>query len=273
MFNYIKSILKSFYQNVSSEKFFIGSSLARIGIGSVILYNYLILYFQKQSILGPGGILGNNPSNFSIYSLTYDPIIFELLYNLGIIFSILFIIGYKGRVISIINYIFTISFINQGYLLSDGGDNLVSLLLFYLIFADTTRYFSIDNKLKKNKKSNDLTNILHNFAIYACIIQICIVYVISALYQLQGNKWTNGTALYYVTQVDLFSNPNLTWFLHQSDVVMTLLTYFSIIIKIAFPFLIFISNTKIFIVIFIILFNFGFGFFMCLVTIDLSMLF
>ena len=104
MFNYIKNILKSFYQNVSTEKFFIGPSLARIGIGSIILYNYIILYFQKQSILGPKGILGNTPSNFSIYSLTNDPIIFEILYNLGIIFSILFIIGYKGRIISVINY-------------------------------------------------------------------------------------------------------------------------------------------------------------------------
>jgi antimicrobial peptide system SdpB family protein len=244
--------------------------MARIALGIIILYNYIIIYFQKESLMGPYGIPSDD--SFTIYTLIPNNIYyFEIIYHLGILFSILFIIGYKGKIVSIFNCILTISFINRNYLLSDGGDNLMILLLFYLLFADVTRYFSIDS-YNKNKVDNDFSVMLHNFAIYACIIQICIVYISSALYQLQGTKWSNGTALYYITQVDLFSNPHLAGVFHSSILIGTFLTYFSILIKIAFPFLINNSKTKILIVTLIVSFHIGIAVFMGLLTFALTMI-
>lgn len=273
MLKICNNMLLKLYEKTSVSHFYIGASLARIGLGLIILYNYLTLYFQRDIIYGPNGL--GNP-DFTLYSLSNSPIYFQIIYHLGILISILFIIGYKGRLVSILNFIFVYSLINRGYLISDGGDNLMTLLLFYLMFADVTQYFSIDSKINKNNKNNknnEFKNILHNFAIYACVIQICIVYVTSALYQLQGDKWVNGTAIYYITQVDIFSNPHLTQLLNHSDVLMTFLTYFSIAIKIAFPFMILMGKkSKIFIVSCIVMFHLGIGVFMGLVTFALTMI-
>lgn len=270
MFKICNNILLELYKKTSTPYFYIGASLARIGLGLILLYSYLTLYFQRNIIYGPNGL--GNP-DFTLYSLSNSPIYFQIIYHLGILIAILFVIGYKGRLVSILNFIFAYSLINRGYLISDGGDNLMSLLLFYLMFADVTQYFSIDSKINKNIKNNEFKTILHNFAIYACIVQICIVYVTSALYQLQGDKWINGTAIYYITQVDIFSNPFLTGILNHSDILMTFLTYFSIIIKIAFPFMILMGKkSKIFIVSCIILFHSGIGIFMGLITFALTMI-
>lgn len=142
------------------------------------------------------------------------------------------------------------------------------LLLFYLLFTNDSAYFAV----KPLKIKNDVFNLIHNFAITACIIQICIVYFTSALYQINGEKWFNGTALYYITQVDLYSNPNLDFLISQNDIIMTFLTYFSIIIKIAFPFFIFNKRTKIFIACNIVLFHLGISIFMGLVTFGMTMM-
>ncbi|MCG6197894.1 hypothetical protein H1215_12025, partial [Anoxybacillus sp. LAT_38] len=60
------------------------------------------------------------------------------------IVTILYLIGWKGRIVSVLNFIFTISLMDRNVLISDGGDNIMRLVLFYLLFANTTAYFSAD---------------------------------------------------------------------------------------------------------------------------------
>jgi len=271
-----QNIVEKFYIFMSQERFLKGASLARIGLGLIILYNYIIVYFQRNVLYGPNGILGDNSINYSLYNLFPSQWYFELLYHAGMFFAFLFIVGYKGRIVSIINYILTLSFIRQGFLMTDGGDNLMYLLLFYLLFADTTAYYSWDAAKKKQKNrssfSYQLRNIFHNFAIVACIIQVCILYFISGLYQVKGDMWSNGTALYYIMQTDIFANPYLTSIALSNDTIMVLVTYASILIKLAFPFLIINKRTKYFAVISIVFFHLGIGIFMGLVTFSLTMI-
>mgnify|MGYP000063319396 FL=1 len=257
-----------FYNFCVQRNFLIAPSLARIGLGLIILYNYLILYFQRNVILSHNGIVGTQNDNPTLYNFITSPILFEIVFHCGILFAVLYTIGFYTKIVGIANFILTFSFINQGYLLTDGGDNLLILLLFYLLFTNDSAYFAV----KPLKIKNDVFNLIHNFAITACIIQICIVYFTSALYQINGEKWFNGTALYYITQVDLYSNPNLDFLISQNDIIMTVLTYFSIIIKIAFPFFIFNKRTKIFIACNIVLFHLGISIFMGLVTFGMTMM-
>ncbi|CDR29228.1 HTTM domain-containing protein [Staphylococcus schweitzeri] len=266
--NNIKKSLKNFFDLCSKERYTIGTSVARVGLGMIIIYNYLIIYFQREIIFGVNGLVGQSAENISIYKFISDNTIFQIVFHLGLIVAFLYTIGFYINITGVINYIFTFSFINQGFLMTDGGDNLLILLLFYLLFANTTTYFAVI----KSKRNSELRSIIHNFAVYACIIQICIVYFVSALYQVNGEKWFNGTALYYITQVDIFSNPNLDFLLTNNDIVMSVLTYFSVIIKIAFPFLIFNKNIKLVIVLLIIMFHIGIGIFMGLVTFALTMI-
>ena len=82
------------------------------------------------------------------------------------------------------------------------------------MFANTTRYFSIDAYLRdetipiyKNEAQREFFNIIQNFVILFCIAQICIIYLVSGFYQVMGDSWNNGTAIYYISQIKSLSMP------------------------------------------------------------------
>ncbi|MGE6959554.1 hypothetical protein ACQKIW_06020 [Bacillus thuringiensis] len=103
--------------------------------------------------------------------------------------------------------------------------------------TNTGEYFSVKSKYNKIRK-NKYFNILHNFAIYACIAQLCILYFFSGFFKAQGHMWTNGTALYYILQVEEYTLPNLAHFIYNNPYLIVLGAYSAIISQIAFPFLI-----------------------------------
>ncbi|MCG6197984.1 HTTM domain-containing protein, partial [Anoxybacillus sp. LAT_38] len=59
-----------------------------------------------------------------------------------------------------------------------------------------------------------------------------------------GEVWHNGTAVYYILQVDEYSHPFFQNLILQNDFLIVLSTYASVIVKLAFPFLLFNRCTK-----------------------------
>ncbi|MFI8577813.1 DCC1-like thiol-disulfide oxidoreductase family protein [Rossellomorea aquimaris] len=271
--------LERFYSFFSAEKFLKGASLVRIGFGIVILYNYVIHYSQRHILWSSSGLLGDKRSSYTIYGIYDSPVYFELIFHLGALIALLYTLGILGRITSIVNYIFTFSLIQHSHFLSDGGDNLMYLFLFYLLFANTTAYYSVDShwfkKSREKRKGTELYKvemIFHNFAILACIIQVCILYMVSGLYQVMGDMWNSGTAVYYVLQVDAFSNPLFKELIINNDYLIVLSTYSAILVKLAFPFLLLNRKTKYIGVLFMVLFHIGIGVVMGLVTFSLIMI-
>ncbi|WP_025026226.1 DCC1-like thiol-disulfide oxidoreductase family protein [Caldalkalibacillus mannanilyticus] len=259
-------------EKLSQERFLIGASLTRICFGLVILYTYLIHYNQRLFLWSPNGVMTHEEylhilsmtGSISLYQFSDSLAYFNFIYHLGIIVSLLYIIGYKGRVVSVLQFIFFWSLLDRTVLISDGGDNILRLMLFYLMFANNTAYFSLDSIHFKSKRSErkhqfkyQLGTIFHNVAILLCIIQLCLMYVASGLYQVMGEMWNNGTAVYYILQVEQFSSPFFRHLLLQSDFLIVVFTYLSILVKIAFPFLLFNRVTKYVVVFGAVGFHFG----------------
>ena len=240
----------------------VGASLIRIAFGFIILYNYAINYFQRHFLWGANGVIGFNAtpvediplSAFSLYNFSSSTVYFDVVFHLGIFFAILFFIGYKGRVVSIVNFLFVWSLMIRNNIILDGGDNVSRILLVYLLFVNTTAYFSVD-AMRKNKKGLDasqqssatdfsLRNLLHNLGVLACMAQVCIMYFTSGLHKATGELWQNGTALYYVLQVEEFTHPFFRDLLLSNDLFFVIGTYMAVIAQLAFPFLLFNKFTK-----------------------------
>ncbi|MDA5108508.1 hypothetical protein O3V59_09055 [Brevibacillus thermoruber] len=226
------------------EEFLIGASLARIGFGLIILYMYLIHYAQRYLLWSDGGLIDHDTylaasmkdHAYSLYMFSPSLVYFDLIYHLGIVVIILYLIGWKGRIVSVLNFIFTISLMDRNVLISDGGDNIMRLVLFYLLFANTTAYFSADadaywrrRPLVEHTMWYKIKAVLHNFAVLFCIINLCIMYLTSGLYQVMGEVWHNGTAVYYILQVDEYSHPFFQNLILQNDFLIVLSTYASVI--------------------------------------------
>jgi len=255
----------------------IGSSILRVGFGIIILYSYAINYAQRHFLWGYNGItktdFSDEFSNFSLYQYGSTNWHFEIIFHLGIIAALLFTLGYKTRIISIINFIFLYSLHQENPVILDGGNNIMIIVLIYLMFVKTNAYFSIDKHINQNKvKENVYVNILHNFGVLAVVIQFCIIYLNSALYKVMGEYWQNGTAIYYILQVDEFNLPWLTDLIVSSDILIVLITYSTVLLQIAFSFMLLNKRTKYIGLSLAVLMHLGIAFAMGLITFSFIMI-
>lgn len=278
--------LKFLYAKLTSSKYFlIGSSLTRISFGLLILYFYLIHYSQRHFLWGPNGLQPHNQlqeqlgatNNISLYQFSDSPLFFELIFHIGILIAIIFTIGYKGRIFSILNFVFTWSILHANGIILDGGDNIMRIILFYLIFANTTAYFSFDAYIKKeinlrNEINKPITNSLHNLAIFASIIQVCFMYLTSGLHKVMGEMWQNGTSLYYILQVNEYTHPFFKDLILSSDILLLIGAYSAIFIQISYPFLLLNRYTKYIAIFSIISLHIGIAVVMGLFTFSATMI-
>ncbi|WP_437841982.1 HTTM domain-containing protein [Sorangium sp. So ce1153] len=234
----------------SRERFLIGASLFRIVAGLTILHLYLANYFQRHYLYGPDGVWpfarsleeARGAGAFSIYVLSGAPLYFEVVFHLGILFTMLWVVGFRTRLMSLLTYVWLWSLHQRNPVLLDGGDNIIRLALLYGVFAELGAFFSLDaDRLRAQRaRGGDLERIkmmTHSAAILACAVQVCLVYGIAGLYKVQGELWQNGTALYYITRVGEFTWPGHSEGLYGSVALVTALTYAAVAFQLSFPFL------------------------------------
>ncbi|WP_437944930.1 HTTM domain-containing protein [Sorangium sp. So ce296] len=234
----------------SRERCLIGASLFRIVAGLTILHLYLANYYQRHYLYGPEGVWpfarsleeSRSAGAFSIYVLSRSPLYFEVVFHLGVLFAALWVVGFRTRLMSLLTYVGLWSLHQRNPVLLDGGDNVVRLALLYGIFAELGAHFSLDaDRLRAQRERGGeierLKAMVHNAAILACAVQVCLVYGVAGLYKVQGELWQNGTALYYITRVGEFTWPGHSEGLYHSVALVTALTYATVAFQLGFPFL------------------------------------
>jgi hypothetical protein len=136
---------------------------------------------------------------------------------------------------SIAIWFITVNLTTKGALFFTGGEVLVDLLLFYLIF------------IQKPKEGSNyvLQNLLNNVFYVILFIQVCVLYFFSFYWKLYDSSWLNGTALSYVSKVNSFSSSGLKWLLEDNLVLGRILTYSVLIYQAIFPIVVWVSKLKI----------------------------
>jgi hypothetical protein len=233
-------------------------ALLRICIGLIILFDYIFrlsdvgIFYTDQGVL-PREVLINElwVLNFkwSLLLLTGNKFVVIGVFLVGILLSIFLIIGYRIKWVIFFSWIILISIQNRNPLITNAGDTILHLLLFWCFFLPVGNKFSID----KNKNSN-FSSINISIPCYALIIQIIIVYFFSALYK-DDLVWVNeGSAMYYALNIDQVVTP-FGKSLLEYPTLLKVLSIFSYYLELLGPFLILIPlYTKIFRWIAIVLF-------------------
>lgn len=108
-------MLSSYRSFFLTERFLIGTSLLRIAIGFIILYNYFVNYWQRYFLWHDFGINMYSDEfklmSWSLYNLSSSILYFDVIYHLGIIVTIIYLLGYKGRIFTFLTYVFFIRYI------------------------------------------------------------------------------------------------------------------------------------------------------------------
>ncbi|WP_050487110.1 HTTM domain-containing protein [Streptomyces sp. CNS654] len=263
----------------------VGVSGARVLLGFVGLMYYISQYGDRAFLFGPDSVLpwqefadrvAENDS-FSLYAISSSSAWFEIVFHLGIIIALLVMLGVGGRVGLAVHWIFLWSIYERQTVLLDGGDNLAYLVIPMLLLTRCYDRFSFPSGIGTKLASRLPGRVrvtatpLHNLGVIAIALQMCLVYVVSGLYKVQGQMWQDGTALFYVLRVPEFSFPALSHLVYENDFLVFSGTYVTVLFLVYFPLGVLVPALRPWAAVMSIAFHLGIGLLMGLTGFALTM--
>ena len=109
--------------------------------------------------------------------------------------------------------------------LYDSGDTAMRLTLLYLLLVLPTG---------ASAPRGSMLVWLHNVGVLAIAMQTMILYATSGLMKAAGQEWYEGTALYYISQLESLSLPAFRE-LAKEPLATTMGTYFTVLYEVLFP--------------------------------------
>jgi len=110
-------------------------------------------------------------------------------------------LGFYTRIAAVVTYLGLTSLHHRNVFILHGGDTLLRVMGFYLVFADAGARLSLDRWFSGEKRPPP------NVAPWAqrlMQLQLCALYLFTSLSKMSGNLWADGTAVYYVLNLDEF---------------------------------------------------------------------
>ena len=142
------------------------------------------------------------------------------------------------QVLSILIWFLTVNLINRAGIIFTGGEVLVKMLLFLMIFIQVPKpnYSSELNRMVRNT--------LNNVFFAACLIQVVFVYLFSSWFKFLDPNWLHGDAVWYISQIDSYSNSFTRSIIMEHPWIGKWSTYLALIYQGLFPILIWFKRIK-----------------------------
>ena len=176
---------------------------------------------------------GLRPDQFSFHVLSGLTEYQIFLFLFHAVAAVLLALGWRTRLMTVICFVMAVSLQNRNFLILNGGDNWMRLILFWAIFLPWGERFSLDaQKQVDTSPTNDIANV----ATVGMILQTMIVYFVSALYK-TGEAWRSDGSAAQLALSQLEWNSDLgTYFLHFPK-LLVLGTFFVLYLELIGPWL------------------------------------
>ena len=134
---------------------------------------------------------------------------------LVMVVAIVYALGWRMRVTGPVFVVLWLGFAaSNPVILNTGHYQTFRIFLLFLLLADTSRRWSLDARRRRRHGEDRALGwgawrvprwcpvLANNAALVLIGYQICIIYVSSALWKLQGTTWSTGVAAYYPLQLE-----------------------------------------------------------------------
>jgi hypothetical protein len=226
----------------------------------------MIEYFETWR-LDPRDAYSKGRQVFSVYFHISNPATIWTCHLIILFIMVLFTVGFCTRVTSAMTWVAALFYIHRTNHILFGMDTMMNVLLFYLMIGPSGAALSVDRLMARYRAGRAIFNAggkpvpwadavlagprpsaLANFAIRLIQIHFCFMYLASGLAKLKGQTWWNTTATWYT-----MANPEFTplhypayewWLLKIAShkqlllVMFAFQTYFTLVLEIALPFLV-----------------------------------
>ena len=178
----------------------------------------------------------------AFHAVAGNDVAFTSLYLLLALLSVLFVLGWRFRIVLPVFFVLWVGFIEMNDMVGDQGDNMFRIALILLFFADPAARWSLDARRRAKREwfaagssGNQIGTALHNLALVALAAQVAFVYGSGGLYKAQGAPWAQGYAVYDPLQTMRFGTwPVLSDLITAWGPMVAIGTWGSILLQCAF---------------------------------------
>ena len=240
-----RSLLDFWNHFFFEEKTTEGISLFRILWMMIIFVHYLFDLSNISDFYGPHALtsIQTVKEQFPFFHANLFHLSnggYEFTYGLALIYGIALITSIFGLYtrISIITVLLCMtSFHQRNIWLLSSSEVLMRTITLLLIFTPCGHSFSIDSLISFRKRKWPIwgTRLIQ--------IQLSVVYLWTAWHKLKGDTWIDGSAVYYATRLEGFTNNTLPFVL-DSILFLKLATWGTLIVEMALASLIWFSEFR-----------------------------
>ncbi len=219
-------------------------SLFRVGIALVLLRDALLhipiaaAFYSDSGLTSRAAVralLTDHPLRFSLLDGIGQPWLATLFFLGWAGVSLCLFVGYKTRLAAALNFICVLSIYWRNPFITSGADDILRVVSFWMLFIPLNHHYALDTWHKTQPEQTT-----DAFPVRLLQVQLALIYLGAGLSKLLGIQWTDGTALFYVLQLDSLLRPLGHWLRSVAPLgSLQGLTYSVLLLEISFPILIF----------------------------------
>lgn len=206
----------------------------RVGIAFQILRDlaerapYLADHYSDWGLLPRSVLLETygNESYLCLHLISGNTYLMGGLFVINAILAVALLVGFRTRLMAILCYVFLLSLEARNPLITNGGDVLFRMVLFWALFMPMGARWSIDAALARKDDEPVLRKPYLSGATFALIAQLCLMYWFGAALKLHP-VWYEGRAVWYALNVDMFATPFGVW-LRQFTAILPVMTWMTL---------------------------------------------
>ena len=154
-----------------------------------------------------------------------------------------FTVGWRTRAMGALLYLMTLSIHHRNIPTNSGPDNLLLIMLFYLMLSPCGAAYSLDARRSARRRGTAAEPLIVPWAQRLIQLHLCLIYFDTAMLKCAGTTWLGGTALHYVLhnhEVGRFDISALA----QYPLAVNLLTYGGLAVEFALAFFLWFRPTR-----------------------------
>ena len=182
--------------------------LAHLGFISVDLDYW---YTDAGLLQGDQARLAGLPMRYSPLQYIQDPVSVRCAVAMIGAVAVGFVVGWHTRVMGVLLYLGVLSLYHRNISTNCGPDQLMTILSFYMMLAPCGAAYSLDSRRAARQRGTLAEPLIIPWAQRLIQIQLCLIYLSSAVMKCHGSTWLSGTAIHFVIFNHEVGQANLEW--------------------------------------------------------------
>ena len=216
----------------------------RIVFGLIAIFNILMLFVDTDYWLTDLGVFQHSearefagPLRPSLLQWVQDPVTVRVVLVSTLATAVGLTVGWHSKIMSILFYLGMLTIHHRNIATASGADVLVMVIAFYLMLSPCGAAYSLDAWRARKKRGGAIADpLIIPWAQRLIQVQVCVLYLVTAVWKAAGPTWLNGTALHFV----LCNREVGRWdfsFVAGYPVAVNILTYGGLVIEFCLAFL------------------------------------